>query len=330
MLAAAALAVTAPRSPAQELPSTTRPWTLAFGGDTLMTRPLSAGTDPFAGVVPPLADADIALVNSETAIALGGTPVPNKQFHFRSPPGWAARLGDAGVDAVSVANNHALDYGPGALAETVANLRAAGVAAVGAGANRADALTPVTMFVGGVRVALLAATQIIPTSSWVATDRHAGLASAGKHVIDANSSALVDAVAAARATHDVVVVVLHWGIEGSACPSAVQKQLARLLVDSGATAVLGAHPHVLQPIRVENGPQGRAVVAYSLGNFIWDPRAGQTADTGLLQLHFDGPNLESVVFYPHRLDANGWARAVAPDDKAGIRIRARTEARCGR
>ena len=97
--------------------------------------------------------------------------------------------------------------------------------------------------------------------------------SAGKHTLDANTVALANAVSAAHATHDVVIVVMHWGIEGSSCPTPVQRVVARLLIEHGATAVLGAHPHVLQPIEAASTPTGETIapiVAYSIGNFIWD------------------------------------------------------------
>ena len=324
---------TAPIGPA--VPTTVPPgtehsqtrWTVLFGGDALLTRHIAATTDPFARIRPRLADADLAIVNVETAIATSGR-AETKTYTFRSDLSFSARLADAGVDIGSLANNHALDFGQQALLDTIDNLRAAGVEPVGAGADLAAALQPAEFVVDGVRVAVLAGSQIIPSGTWPATSNRAGIVSAGKHVIDVHSDNLLNAVRAARATHDVVLVVMHWGIEGDPCPSTVQRRLGALLRAAGATAVLGAHPHVLQPIVTDSTPNGEGLVAYSLGNFIWDPRAGAAADTGVLQLQFDGARLVGHRLYPHRLDGNGWAAAVDPGSPAGKRIAGRVGHAC--
>ena len=102
--------------------------------------------------------------------------------------------------------------------------------------------------VGATCIAVLAASQIIPAASWVASANHAGIASAGKHRFDQNTVRLLAAVTEAKRANDVVIVIMHWGIEGDPCPSPIQMQLGTQLAKAGATAVLGAHPHVLQPV----------------------------------------------------------------------------------
>ncbi len=313
-----------------QTPTDTR-WTVLFGGDALLTRKISAQSNPFARIRPPLASADLSIVNVETAISTRGR-AQIKTYTFRSPPSFATQLRAAGVDVGSLANNHALDFGVDALADTVDNLRNAGVAPVGAGSNRATALTPAEFTVAGQRVAVLAGSQIIPPR-WPARNDRPGIAAAGAHVVNADTERLLDAVRTASVSHDVVMVVMHWGIEGDGCPSAVQVKVGRLLREAGATAVLGAHAHVLQPIvavdlTAAGGVIERGLVAYSLGNFIWDPRTGAAADSGVLELTFDGPSLVGHAFYPHRLDANGWAAAVDPLSAAGRRIAAHTTRRC--
>ena len=200
-------------------------------------------------------------------------------------------LADAGVDVVSLANNHSLDYGPAAMAETITRLRAAGVEPVGAGANRAVALAPAERMVQGQRVAILAASQIIPTMAWVASDRHPGIASAGKHVLDDNTRRLAAAVRAARATHDVVIVVLHWGIEGSPCPSDIQRRWAAFLAPVGGHAGPRRPPPRVAADRPRRRRAGAGLTAYSAGNFIWDPRIGDSADTGVVEVAFDGARI---------------------------------------
>ena len=302
-------------------------WTVLFGGDALLTRHIAATTDPFARIRPRLADADLAIVNIETAIDTSGR-AETKTYTFRSDLAFPARLADAGVDVGSLANNHALDFGQQALLATIDNLRGAGVEPIGAGADLAAALQPAELVIGGVRVAVLAGSQIIPSGGWPATATRAGIVSAGKHVIDVHSDNLLNAVRAALATHDVVLVVMHCGIEGDPCPSTVQRRLGALLRAAGATAVLGAHPHILQPIVTDPTPNGEGLVAYSLGNFIWNPRSGATADTGVLQLQFEGARLVGHRLFPHQLDGNGWAAAVNPGSPAGKRIAGRVGRAC--
>jgi Bacterial capsule synthesis protein PGA_cap len=303
----------------------TNRWTVLFGGDTLLTRSVPATANPFGKIQPALSSGNIAIVNLETAISTRGTRQVGKEFTFRSAPSFASRIATAGIDVVSLANNHTLDFGTAALLDTRAYLNSAGVRNVGAGSSRTEALTPIEITVKGARVAILAASQIIPPGAWVATESRPGIASAGKHVIDDNTRQLLRAVTNAKLSNDIVLVVMHWGIEGSPCPSPVQTTLAKQLRAAGATAVLGAHPHVLQPIVAD----ATGLTAYSLGNFIWDPRGGATADTGVLELRFDGTAFAGHAFYPHRLDANGWAAAVDPNSASGKRIAGRTTARCG-
>lgn len=316
-----------PPTPGGTAPRSSGSWTVVFGGDTLLTRPLNTGTDPFAGIRPPLADADLAIVNLETAVSTRGR-AQIKEFTFRSVPSFPDAIARAGIDVVSLANNHSLDFGFDALDDTIENLDRALVAHVGAGRNLAEALAPAEFEIGGTAVAVLAASQIIPSGAWPATATRPGIASAGKHAVNRETQHLLAAVRGAKAANDVVIVVLHWGIEGDECPSGVQQKLGRLLVDAGATAVLGAHPHVLQPVVPVKTLAGDAVVAYSLGNFIWGPRSGATGETGVLELRFDGPRLVGIFFAPHRLDGIGWARAVDPSSARGRAISARVGARC--
>ena len=274
-------------------------------GDTLLTRDVPNGADPFGVQSPALSSADIAIANLETAITTRGDR-QSKEYTFRSRTDLATRMRDAGIDIVSLANNHSLDYGTVGLDDTIASLIDAGVEPVGAGDNLAAAVEPVHRMVGAIRVAVFGASQVIPDPSWVATPERAGVASAGKHRIDQATEHLIAAVQQATATNDVVIVMMHWGIEKQRCPTGIQVRVGRLLRKAGATAVIGTHPHVLQPIVRDEG----GVVAYSIGNFIWDPRSGPSADTGIIALDFTDATLTGVAFHPHKLNGNGWGQAV--------------------
>lgn len=300
--ASAATVTTALTEPATPAPTsaattTTEPdltWTLLAGGDVLMDRSEAAGVDPFAGIDPPLGSADIALINAEMAISNQGTPA-DKEYVFRAPPSAAERIGAAGVDVASLANNHAMDYGGAALVDTVDLLEVEGVIALGAGATSDEAYRHRTIEVRpGVRVAFVGASMVVPLG-FPATQTRPGIASAYQR-----DRVLANVRVAAEAA-DIVIATVHWGIERATCPNGLQRDFAFELLRSGADAVIGHHPHVLQPVVFDDGK----LVAYSLGNFVWHYRSGITGDTGVLQIDFDGAEIVGWSFHPHLLDING-------------------------
>ncbi len=293
--ATTALATTTALPATTAPPATTtapsRQWTLLATGDVLMDDTEPAGVDPFAFVVPALAGADLVVVNAEMAIAVTGAP-EEKSFTFRAPPSAATRLASAGVDVANLGNNHSLDFGTEALAETIGHLRAVGVAPVGAGLSAAEAYAPAVRDVAGTRVAVLGASRVFHRPGWAAGSGP-GLASAY------DEGRLLAAVRSARAEADVVIVAVHWGREGSPCPEPAQERLGAALLDAGATVVLGSHPHVLQPIRADD----RGVIAYSLGNFVFHRRRGPVGESGVLEVRFSGAEVVGHRLYPHVLDA---------------------------
>lgn len=279
------------------MPTTTQPdltWTLLAGGDVLMDRSEAAGVDPFAGIEPPLGSADVAVVNVEMVISERGEPA-DKQYVFRAPPSAAERIAAAGVDVANLANNHAMDYGTEALLDTIDLLEAQGVIALGAGTTSPDAYRHRVIEVRpGVRVAFVGASMVVPLG-FPATQTRPGIASVYQR------DRVLANVRAAAQDADVVIVTVHWGIERMTCPEGRQRDFAFELLHNGADAVIGHHPHVLQPVAFDNG----RLVAYSLGNFVWHYRSGITGDTGVLQIDFDGDEIVSWSFHPHLLDING-------------------------
>jgi poly-gamma-glutamate synthesis protein (capsule biosynthesis protein) len=278
-------------------------WTLLAGGDVVLDLAELLDFDPFSGIQPPLSSGGLALVNIEMALADGGV-AEDKTYVFRAPPAAAARLSAAGIDAGNLANNHSMDDGALALMGAVASLRAAGVAPVGAGIDATSAYAPASFDMEGTRVAVIGASRVFPRTYWAAANDRPGLASAY------DEPSLLAAVRAAKATHDVVVVMVHWGIENAPCPDEHQLHLGDALIDAGASVVLGSHPHVLQPIERSRG----GVIAYSLGNFVWRPREGPTGETGVLEVRFRGSEVVDFRLHPHVLDRAG---APVPADRAG-------------
>ncbi|MDT4987761.1 MAG: hypothetical protein QOI74_1855 [Micromonosporaceae bacterium] len=281
VVASTAPSGTTPRGPAGS-PAAGGDVTLAFAGDVhFMDRTANLLDDPqraFGPIADTLRGADVAMVNLETSITDRGTAEP-KEFHFRAPATAFDAIKAAGVDLVTVANNHALDYGRVGLTDTLDNARAAGLPAIGGGRDAAAAYAPWVTSVRGTRIAFLAVSQIHELeSSWAAGDGRSGVAMAG------DTARVTAAVRAARARADVVVVYVHWGHEGSSCPTGEMKTLAAALATAGATVVVGTHAHLL----LGDGHLGNTYVAYGLGNFLWWRDDAFSNDTGVLRVTLHG------------------------------------------
>ncbi|MFS8498570.1 MAG: CapA family protein [Micromonosporaceae bacterium] len=273
--------------------------TLAFAGDVHFVdtdggvpnrtgRLLADPATAFGPVAEVLSAADVAMVNLETAVTTGGTPEP-KTFHFRAPPAAFEAVRAAGVDVVSLANNHALDYGREGLADTLAAAADAGIAVVGAGENAAAAYRPWTVEVRGVRIAYLGFSQVYELwESWRATDDRPGIAYA------MDTPRALAAVRAARGDADVVVVYMHWGQEGNPCPVPEMSSFAGELADAGADLVVGTHAHLL----LGDGWLGETYVHYGLGNFLWWRDDRFNNDTGVLWVTLRGAEIASVQLRP--------------------------------
>ncbi|HEX9033462.1 MAG TPA: CapA family protein [Streptosporangiaceae bacterium] len=258
--------------------------TLAFAGDVHFTgrtaRLLRNPATAFGPIAPLLRSADLTVVNLETAVTTGGKPQP-KYYHFRTTPVAFTALSDAGIDVANMANNHVLDYGRVGLADTIAAAHRAHFPVLGIGASAAAAWSPYLVTVKGVRFAFLGVSQVAElASSWVATAHRSGEANS----IDLRRT--LAAVRAARKIADVVVVVMHWGTEGAACPDPNQLALAPKLAAAGANIIIGSHAHMLQA----SGWLGHTFVAYGMANFLWWETSFSTA-TGVLflTLHRHGP-----------------------------------------
>lgn len=211
-------------------------------------------------------DADLTVVNEEFPFGSGGTAAEDKQYTFRVDPHYSTLLTDLGIDLVSLANNHVLDYGTDVLNETFDVLTQKGIVYAGAGKSPEEASALRTFTVGDSRYGFLAASRVIPESSWNVTERQPGVFTAY------DDTALLQAIRQAQGSCDFLTVYLHWGIERNNEPEEYQKELAHACIDAGADLVIGAHPHVLQGIESYQGK----MIFYSLGNFIFNQSIEKT------------------------------------------------------
>jgi poly-gamma-glutamate capsule biosynthesis protein CapA/YwtB (metallophosphatase superfamily) len=231
---------------------------------------------PWLDVAPVLRRSDVSVINLETAVSNRGRAWPGKEFTFRGPPkALRATAKFAGVDVVSLANNHSLDYGRVAFADTLRFIRKFGLVKMGGGRNLKRARRPGVIEVGGLSVAFLGFSDVRPPGFDAGPGR-SGATPALPELIEAD-------VRKAARRHDLVVAYYHWGIERDGTPTARQRSLGRLTLRSGADVVLGAHPHVLQP-RERKGARGRKLVAWSLGNFVFTGTSAWTRTTGILNV----------------------------------------------
>lgn len=299
LLAANGAEAQAPVPASAPVPSPTV--TLAFVGDVMLAeRPgqlIRRGGDPFKYVAPRLAQADVRIGNLECVIATTGTP-DDKPYTFRAHPRTLPLL-KKHLDAVSLANNHSGDFGHVAFAEMLQRLERAGLPYFGGGRNLAAAHRPLVIERKGLRIALLGYDEFFPRH-FEAGEGHPGVAwSEDAHV--------VADIRAAREQHraDLVIPFMHWGEEHRPLANDRQRELARLMIDAGADAVVGTHPHVVQDVETY---RGRPIV-YSLGNFVFDGFSDADNNTGwMLFLEADARGVKRWRIETVHMDRDGTPR----------------------
>lgn len=247
---------------------------LIFTGDVLLSDYVLANYDASGidGVVSEdlrtqLEDADVLEINHEFPFSTRGTQAEDKQYTFRVDPVYVSILQEMGVDAAGLANNHVLDYGQDALLDTFTTLTDAGIDYTGAGTDREDASKLLTYEINGETYGILAASRVIPVASWNVDNAQPGV------FCTYDTTQLVAAIQEAKESCDYVFVCVHWGVEHTSELTDYQTAMAHAFIDAGASAVIGAHPHVLQGIEYYNG----APIFYSLGNFIFNQTIDSTA-----------------------------------------------------
>lgn len=245
------------------LSATPPPVRLVAIGDVMLGRgvaPYAARHgNPLQSIAPLLRNAHVSFANLECTLSDRGQR-KRGGFALRGDPVAALWLERAGLDVVSLANNHTSDFGPLGVDDTLDAVRAAGVHAVGVSHAGEPALE--LLEVHGVRVAFLAFNEI------EAVLPAAGTLGPTPLQLDAAQRAVVRA----RENVDVVVVSLHWGYQYQHAPTRHMRRVAHALVDAGAQVILGHHPHVMQGVE----RRGRAIIAYSLGNAVFDQKDPNT------------------------------------------------------
>ena len=265
---------------------------LAFAGDVMFSDPFLASYDKSgiaaiadSEMLERMQNADLFVINEEFPFSLRGEAMEDKQFTFRADPKYVEIFQELGVDIVTVANNHALDFGRDAFLDTLDTLKSAGITCIGGGYHLSEASAPAVQTIKGQTFAIFGATRVSPSATWYASDSQAGLF----QTYDA--TLLNQKIAEAHTEYDHVIVFVHWGIEKNETPEDYQRSLAKGYIDAGADLVVGCHPHVLQGFEYYNG----VPIVYSLGNYLFGNRDG---DTVLLEASYDSEGAPSIQLVP--------------------------------
>jgi len=272
--------------PPEELPADTpndgdsQVVNLAFVGDILLAARVEEyitknGVDyPFLKASSLLQAADITAGNLENPITERGTPAEDKTYVFKGKPESLQGIKNAGIDVLTLANNHTLDQGWEGLSDTMDYLDDTGIDHVGSGNDATEAYTAAFREHNGIRVAYIGVTNVVPVTEWKADKNHPGVAETY------DTTRAVQAIKDAKELADIVVVMVHWGKEKVQQPIEKQTTVGHTFIDAGADLVIGSHPHVLQGFERYKGKW----IAYSLGNFVFTSAGDRlTQETGILE-----------------------------------------------
>ena len=259
---------------------------------------------PFKNITPILKSADLVMGNLESLISSLGTAAQGKEITFRAAPEVATGLKNAGIDVLSLANNHAVDYGPEALLDTMDILAHNGIAYIGAGANAAAAHRPANFIVNGINISFLAYSSRFHMVK-EAQPEQSGIAVA-------KSDEIIDDLREAREWADIVIVSFHWGWEYSDHPDEETRKLAHQVADGGADLIIGHHPHVIQGVEWYQG----SLICYSLGNFIFDQRGTRSRRGLILKCHIGQDGIEQAELLPININPIEFRPALASGKEA--------------
>jgi poly-gamma-glutamate capsule biosynthesis protein CapA/YwtB (metallophosphatase superfamily) len=285
-----------------EVPPMATTVSVAFVGDIMLDELpgvlIQSGQDPFAPFAGILSSADIRIGNLECVVSTRGSAEPGKPYTFRAHPRTLKVL-KRHFNALSLANNHSGDFGPVAFSEMLTLLKRNGIAYFGGGADLSQAHTPLLIERRGLRIALLGYNEFFPRSFEADYDRP-GIAWSEDEQVRLD-------IASARARYhaDLVIPMMHWGWEHEHYASERQRQLARAMIDAGADAVVGGHPHVTQNVEHYQGKP----IFYSLGNFLFDGFTDDDSNTGwLLRMELDHRGVRRWRTFVAHIDSKGIPR----------------------
>ena len=262
-------------------------FSLCFTGDVLLDRGVREQIEKkgisylFEDVAPLFQQSDAVIINLECPVTDIVSPI-NKKYIFRADPIWLPELKKSGITHAALANNHSMDQGRKGLEETNNQLTNNGIQAIGYGRNQEEACRPVFLKKNGIEVAIYNSVTL-PLENWVCLDDAPGVCQMSVNDLAENIHLLKKAKPACY-----IIVVLHWGMEFQQTPTWMQRKDGRHLIDAGADAIIGHHPHVIQPEEIYQGKP----IFYSLGNFVFDQRMPETCNGLIIELLFSKDSMQ--------------------------------------
>ena len=254
---------------------------IAFTGDVLLDRGVrqqiqrGGVKDLFASVAPLFHQVDATVINLECPATSVHSPL-HKKYIFCAEPGWMEELAKAGISHAALANNHTMDQGRSGLIDTYQHLLSAGITPIGYGNTSSESCQPVVIKKGKIKVALFNSVTL-PLENWVYLENDPGICQQPIEEMEEEIKNFKQ-----ENPESYVVVILHWGMEYQSSPTLSQRKGARRLIRTGADAIIGHHPHVIQKEEYFKGKP----IFYSLGNFVFDQRKPETSQSLIVQLNF--------------------------------------------
>lgn len=270
-----------------------KPIQLVFAGDILLDGFVGSQIDrfgnefPFKKVAPILKKADMAFANLETPVSIRGKAA-EKTFAFRSKPDTLKGLIYAGIDGVTLANNHILDYGQQAMLDTITHLNRQKIGYTGAGRTIDEAFKPYVQKINGKKIAVLGVSRVLSDNSWIAGKNHPGAASAY------TMEPMLSHIKKSAKTNDCTIVYIHWNQEFADYPEDYARKIAKEMIDAGADIIIGSHSHTLMGIEYYKGKP----IYYSLGNFVFNrsTRGGdKTLQSMMVHIDIQGSKITSRI-----------------------------------
>lgn len=275
-----------------------QPITMAFVGDVYLSDVLNQYyiEDGVSGFLSPsvkdvLQNSELTIMNHEYVATDSEAKVDYQLYTFKAPQERQVILKDIGVDIMSLANNHILDYGVEGLTDTMESLAALEIEYMGAGNNIAEAISPVIKEIQGKKIGFLAASRFIPSGSWYAQEGKAGVMATYESM--PQYEMLLKEITRIKEEEncDFVVVYLHFGVEKEIVPEEYQRSLSYSYIDAGADLVIGSHVHRLQGIEYYKDK----MICYNLGNFLF---SNYRSDTAIIQITLEEDNSYQAQLIP--------------------------------
>lgn len=269
--------------------------TISLAGDVLLADSVARQIDvhgvdyPWESVKSIFLSSDLSLVNLECTVGTIGEP-QDKEYTYRAEPETLEGLVNAGIDGVSLGNNHSLDFGRECFVQTLDYLEEYNIKYTGGGRNIKALMEPAIWEINNIKIGFISFSRVTPSVDWYATENRAGIANG----YDSNAKNMLEIVEKAKEKVDFLIVSLHWGIQLADYPREIDVNIAKKLIDSGADCIMGHHPHVLQGIEFYNN---RPII-YSLGNFAFATRKGRTSQTMVFNMEINKEGILNTSIVP--------------------------------